>query len=258
MEALFKFQATQNNDPYASLVLNIAASNETDTGITMSLVYLKPEQWPIVFAPFYDIKSEMDTTQIQPLTKIINAFQTPTITRCVCMFRLLTIANFSFSAQFMAVTLRPTERMYRIIKHLMRTSPHVQTVKNLTGGTVTFTWQPVSTNLIKVGRMSGDLAMELEDVNQSWLRVEFYWFNPNDDAAVRKASNALMEEIEAFSKSLGYFLDFIFMNDANDEQHVIASYERKNYRKLWAAQKRYDPQGVFRRFAEGAFKLPVA
>jgi hypothetical protein len=140
----------------------------------------------------------------------------------------------------------------------MRTSPHVQTVKNLTRGTVTFTWQPVSTNLIKVGRMSGDLAMELEDVNQSWLRVEFYWFNTNDDAAVRKASNALMEEIEAFSKSLGYFLDFIFMNDANDEQHVIASYERKNYRKLWAVQKRYDPQGVFSRFAAGAFKLPVA
>jgi hypothetical protein len=88
MEALFKFQAAQNNDPYASLVLSIAAFNETDTGITLSLVYLKPEQWPIVFALFYDIKAEMDTTQIQPLTKIINASQTPTITRCVCMFSL--------------------------------------------------------------------------------------------------------------------------------------------------------------------------
>jgi hypothetical protein len=81
LDAVLTYQSDPNRDPYASMNLNIAASNQTDLGIVLTLMYLKPEANPAVFAPFDAIPSVMDTVSFKTLTQAMGEFPTPPIPR---------------------------------------------------------------------------------------------------------------------------------------------------------------------------------
>lgn len=138
-------------------------------------------------------------------------------------------------------------------------SPHVQTIRAATAGTCAFSWQPVSAHLVEAGRAAGGgNALGLEAVAQSWFHLDLLWGRAEDDAAVTAAAGAMHAEIEAAARARGGHLPYVFMNDANEGQDVLAGYGAESGRRMREVREHYDPHGVFERKMAGAFKLPRA
>lgn len=68
---------------------------------------------------------------------------------------------------------------------------------------------------------------------------------------------AWKDEIEQYSRSVGAFVDYRYMNYADASQDVLVSYGEANVDKMIAASKRYDPERVFQTRVPGGFKLPL-
>lgn len=81
LDAVLSYQSSPNRDPYASMNLNVAASNQTDIGIVLTLIYLKPQANPAVFAPFDAIPALVDTVGFKTLTQAMGEFPTPEVPR---------------------------------------------------------------------------------------------------------------------------------------------------------------------------------
>lgn len=156
------------------------------------------------------------------------------------------------------MTVKPTKELTAVIKGVMRNSPHMNTIRSTTAGTALFSWQPISPNLVEAGQRSGGNSLGLEAVPQSWFHIDLLWWNAEDDEAMRIAGESMYAEIESAAKEQGSHMRYIFMNDANERQPVMASYGPKNVRKMRQVQKQYDPKEVFDRLLAGAFKLPRA
>jgi hypothetical protein len=80
---MLEYESAADRDPYASVNINLVATNETTLGIVLILVYLKPVESPAVFDPFHKFDSVLDTTGIRTLTEVMSEFPTPTLPRSV-------------------------------------------------------------------------------------------------------------------------------------------------------------------------------
>jgi hypothetical protein len=69
-DAVLEYQTAPNKDPYANLMLQGFATNAS-LGLLLSVVYLKPEESPSAFSPFYNLTTLFDTTKIQTLTEFL-------------------------------------------------------------------------------------------------------------------------------------------------------------------------------------------
>lgn len=157
------------------------------------------------------------------------------------------------------MTVKPTKELTAVVKDVMLNSPYMQTIRAATAGTCAFSWQPISAHLVEAGqRSTGGNALGLEAVAQSWFHIDLLWWKAEDDAAVTAAADAMYAEIEAAAREQGSYMRYIFMNDANEGQAVLASYGEESVRRMREVQEQYDPHGVFERKMVGAFKLPRA
>ncbi|RYP13295.1 hypothetical protein DL765_006969 [Monosporascus sp. GIB2] len=240
LDTMLEYEASTERDPYASVNINLAATNETTLGIVLTLVYLKPVEKPTAFSLFDRFEPLVDTTGIRTLTEVMSEFPTAALPR----IRLL------------AMTVKPTKELTAVIKDVMLNSPHMNTIRSTIAGTCLFSWQPISPNLVEAGRRSGGNTLGLEAVPQSWFHIDLLWWNSEDDETMRIAGESMYAEIEAAAKEQGSHMRYIFMNDANERQPVMASYGPRNVQKMRQVQKRYDSKQVFDRLLAGAFKLP--
>jgi hypothetical protein len=81
------------------------------------------------------------------------------------------------------------------------------------------------------------------------------WNEPIDDTTVQEAGNKIMDRAVALAKKMGVHHRFIYQNYANKTQDVFGSYGEENKGRLVQIQKKYDPEGIFRRFQPGYFTL---
>jgi hypothetical protein len=142
------------------------------------------------------------------------------------------------------------------VEQIVTTSPELDTIKNLTAGSIAVGWQPISTSAVMAGHARGGNALGLERVNQTWLVIDIGWWNAEDDHVANEATASLVAKIEAAAKSRRKYVDYIFMNDADVTQDVIRHYGNTSVAKLRKIQRRYDPREVFQKLVPGGFKLP--
>ena len=69
--AAIEYQSNPNKDPYANFMMQAYTSNAS-VGAVMNMVYLKPEESPPAFSPFYSIPTTNDTTKLQTLTQMMS------------------------------------------------------------------------------------------------------------------------------------------------------------------------------------------
>ncbi|KAK8040180.1 FAD-binding oxidoreductase [Apiospora rasikravindrae] len=253
LDAITAYQNLPNKDPYANMNLNAAATNQTDLGVILTLVYLKPVDKPAIFSDFYKIEALMDTTGLKPLSGIMGEFPTPAVPR----------------AKHWITTHKATKSMQKTIEHIMATTPHLDTIKSVPMGTGVFSWQPIAPSLVEAGRRGGGKhqgkkhdgnnegnALGLEPVAQNWFHLDVLWQSAADDDKVARAAQAIVDEIERAARDEGSHLPYLFMNDAHEGVPVIASYGAESVRQLWEVSKRYDPHQAFQKLLPGGFKLP--
>lgn len=233
LQALNDYQMTPNKDPYANLIINLIPSNGT---LLLTFAYMKPVEHPDAYKPFYALTPLMDQTGIMPLHQLMALFPPTELPRW-------TWRTLSF---------KPDDGLYAELANLYTTAPEMATVGALQAGSLMAAVQPIGASAVLAGRESNNStgnALGLEAVDQTWLGITAGCWNAEDDAAVCAA-------LDSFAAKLQAAVDYLFMNDANIKQPVIASYGDANVRRLQAAQRIYDPDLVFRKLVPGGQKIP--
>ncbi|KAI9784387.1 MAG: hypothetical protein M1816_000858 [Peltula sp. TS41687] len=237
--AMHEYQSNPKKDPYANLMMQAFPTNAS-FGVLLNMVYLKPEESPPAFDPFYVIPTTADTTKIQTLTEMMSGLQVPAISRW----------------DWFATSFKPDASLYKEVETIVTTAPELEEIKSLTSGSMVLGMQPISSSLVDAGNARGGNALGLECINQTWFVLDAGWSFSNGDETAHNATRAIHDRIEDAGKSDGNYVPYIFMNDASWDQEVIGHYGAENVRRLWEVQRKYDPECVFQELASGGFKLP--
>ncbi|KAF2973143.1 hypothetical protein GQX73_g276 [Xylaria multiplex] len=225
-DALLAYQSVAVKDPYANLMMQAFPLNGT-LGVLLNMVYNKPMETPAAFAPFYGIPAIADTVHIQPMTDFLASQIPPSLPRI----------------NWYATSFKTDATLFKAVEKIVTgTSAELDTIRNLTAGSIAVGWQPISTSAITAGR--------------TWFVLDVGWWNAEDDAVANEAAASLIAKVEEAAKNYGQHVDYIFMNDAAVQQDVIGHYGNGNVAKLREVQRRYDPREVFQKLVPGGFKLP--
>lgn len=110
----------------------------------------------------------------------------------------------------------------------------------------------------RVGHYLCPYRKQFANVNNfiAGLGILVQWKDDADDVVARSQIRRLISSIESISKERGCLLDFKFMNDASYEQSPLSSYGAESLSSLWAASKKWDPEGVFQQLQNLGFLLP--
>ncbi|KAI0006675.1 putative FAD-binding oxidoreductase [Xylariaceae sp. FL0662B] len=243
LDALAEFQTNPEKDPYAQFNMNAYVTNTT-LGVVLALTYLKPEELPAAFAPFFRLDENwntmLDTTSLRTIHDLISEYPIPSIPRI----------------EWTTTSFQPSQSVYKFIREIFSTSAAVDKLRGLTAGTGIFTLQGISPSAVEAGKLHGGNPLGLEPVAQSWFHTDMGWWFPEDDEHAHGAIRSLTDEVETAAKAQGSYLRYLFMNDASIDQHVIEHYGEENVRKLKEVQNKYDTGAVFQRLVPGGFKLP--
>ncbi|PHH88229.1 hypothetical protein CDD83_7805 [Cordyceps sp. RAO-2017] len=240
LHSLYEYQTTPNKDLYANLVINLVPTNRT---LLLTLVYLKPEERPSAFAPFYGLRSRSEQLGFMTLHRLMALFPPASVPRWTW---------YTHSS-------RPSDSLYAQLSTLLTTAPEVKDMSALQAGSLVVALQPISASAVLAGRQSNDgtgNALGLRAVNQTWLSISGAWGRAADDARARPAIRGMWRKIGSAIAGDQTGLGYLFMNDANIEQPVIQSYGAANVARLQAVRHRYDPDLVFDRLVPGGQKIP--
>jgi hypothetical protein len=81
------------------------------------------------------------------------------------------------------------------------------------------------------------------------------WQGAEQDALFQQAGADLVDRIRAYAVSIGADNPYLYLDYADITQDPLASYGAENVKKMKAAAKKYDPQGVFQNLVPGGFKI---
>lgn len=85
--------------------------------------------------------------------------------------------------------------------------------------------------------------------------ITINWDQAADDSAATGAAKAMMARQQAVVRSAGLSAPYVYLNYADVSQDPIRTYGEDNVRRLWAASRNYDPQGLLQTRVQG-YKLP--
>ncbi|CZT41666.1 related to 6-hydroxy-d-nicotine oxidase [Rhynchosporium secalis] len=153
------------------------------------------------------------------------------------------------------VTIKADPALLKAIVQIF--TEEARTVIDVPGIAPFFAFQPLSINIIdKMSKSGGNtLGLSVADGPLTILNNNWGWTNAADDTRVFDAVNRFVSRSFNLAKSMGMDNDFIYMNYASQDQDVYAGYGKANVDRLKAVQKKYDPQGVFKKLQPGYFKL---
>ena len=69
------------------------------------------------------------------------------------------------------------------------------------------------------------------------------------------ATKRYIASVDAYTKSVGQYKPFRYLNYAHPSQDAIASYGTRNVEFLRSVSRKYDREGVFQEVVPGGFKL---
>ena len=81
-----------------------------------------------------------------------------------------------------------------------------------------------------------------------------YW-DDADETLIEGATQKFIDSVNEYTKSIGQFKSFRYMNYAYPTQDVISSYGRENVEYMRRVSRKYDPAQVFQRLVPGGYKL---
>ncbi|KAK8044420.1 FAD-binding domain-containing protein [Apiospora rasikravindrae] len=126
----------------------------------------------------------------------------------------------------------------------------ITAIKSMQGLRSQFYLQPSpvtnGTNSLGVPAGAADLVSASITIN---------WDEAADDSMATGAAKAMMARQQAVVRSAGLSAPFVYLNYADVSQDPIRTYGQDNVRRLWAASRKYDPQGLWQTRVQG-YKLP--
>lgn len=99
------------------------------------------------------------------------------------------------------------------------------------------------------------LGLDREHDNSILLSFIVIWTDPSKDDEVRRLSDAVLGNVTAYTKSVGAYRPWQYVNYAFEDQDLIGSYGDANVEFLRRVSGKYDPRQTFQRLVPGGWKL---
>jgi hypothetical protein len=87
------------------------------------------------------------------------------------------------------------------------------------------------------------------------MNLNWGWTNAADDDTVFATVDRFVSRSVELAGKMGLNNRFIYMNYASQDENVFAGYGEESVERLKEVQRKYDPDGVFKRLQPGYFKL---
>ncbi|KAI4159471.1 MAG: hypothetical protein LQ342_006550 [Letrouitia transgressa] len=233
--ALVKYQAAAENDINANLIFSV-----TNEATIVGFVYFKPTPRPAVYSSFYNLPFNV-------------SFINSTIGSNQALVEAFSSVGGTVDARYntCSATLKPNVAAYQqsYSKWLSISSKAAKDYNAM----MTYGVQPFTSQAARHGDTRGGNALGLDKVSQAWFAGTVIWQNERDDAAAQESLLAACAAVRDAAASNKVLLPFLFMNDANYAQNVLASYGSASLAFLKAVAKKYDPSGVFQTQQNGGF-----
>lgn len=151
----------------------------------------------------------------------------------------------------------------RVLNYAVKT--HAQLVKDMLslspdGNFITqCLFQPLPTLFAKHGADRGGNVLGLDQKitdNAILLLVTLAVKGAAAEATIGRAKmTAWVDDMEAYAKSVGSFIDWKYINYADITQDPLSSYGAENVARIRDAAAKYDPEGVFQFRVPGGYKI---
>ncbi|KAF2023710.1 FAD binding domain-containing protein [Setomelanomma holmii] len=122
------------------------------------------------------------------------------------------------------------------------------------------TFQPVTKDFLSHNSKTGGNPQGI-DISRApfFLMVENWtWTDPNDDARVRAAADAITADINRVLAAKSFDAQYLYMNDAGGGQPVFQSYPADNLKRLKTIRTKYDPLRIYTNLLPGGWKVANA
>ncbi|ROT40790.1 oxidase/Diels-Alderase [Sodiomyces alkalinus F11] len=217
MAAMADYQQVGQLDTKSGILPYLAVTNDT---ILSTFVYFDDVVRPAAFAPFYEIPSIFDGTQVYD--------------------SFYDFANGDRDAYVGLVSVL---------------SEFVARVQSVTSGTLALMAQPISQSMVDESLARGSDPMAVTAQAQLWAAINIGWSQESDDATVNEILVDCLAAVDAYAVAQGVFDSFRFINDASPHQQPLQSFGTQSYNSLRSASQRYDSSGLFQKLVPGGFKL---
>ncbi|KAL2809169.1 hypothetical protein BJX63DRAFT_406742 [Aspergillus granulosus] len=208
------------------------------------ITYTKNESWPAIFSGYKSITAISDNTAPRSLVEYVEHIE---------------LSNpFGLRESYWPHSSLVDEEFANwVVDYWYSLTP---TLTNGTSINPVIIFHGITTPMLNSMTKNGGNALGLNASNGPLfiMQAAFMWTDSADDNAVYQFAHDFWETVNAKSKEMGVYHDFIYMNYASLYQDVIASYGATNKARLQKIAASYDPQGVFQTLQPGYFKLDGA
>ena len=120
-------------------------------------------------------------------------------------------------------------------------------------------FQPITKEFIRQGNLMGGNPQGIDDSRAPyfWTVLQLAWSSEADDEYMHKFATDFRTLINDLLNRSGSGAQYLFLNQAGEEQPVFQSYGAENLKKLKDIREKYDPLKVFTELLPGGWKLPV-
>ncbi|KAF2012415.1 putative FAD-binding oxidoreductase [Aaosphaeria arxii CBS 175.79] len=241
--ALARYQAAPIQDPDANVMIQGPITNSS-YGIILTLVYSQPIENPPAFSAFEGIPVLLDNTAIRTYADLIASANESDISQLL-------------KWDFRTATFALNATLYNELLHITTDSPEVATISKLNSGTFVFNLQPISTGVVKEGKLRGGNSLGLSEEPQVWVEYLTAWSDVKADDLAYSSARSILNRVEQVAHRSGNYHQYKFMNDASWDQDVIGHYGDNNVAFLKSVQVKYDPGRTFQSLVRGGFKIPT-
>ncbi|KAF1846875.1 putative FAD-binding oxidoreductase [Cucurbitaria berberidis CBS 394.84] len=229
-------------DPDASIMIQAPLTNSS-FGVLLNIAYSRPFADPPAFDVFKSIPIALDTTSIRSYSSLISGASNPDITQ---------LPRWDWRT----ATLAANATLYTEVYNITTKAPELQSLSQLQSGTFVFNMQPIPVQTVKAAKALGGNSLGLSEEPQVWVQYLMAWWHEEDDHKAYSLSKAIMDRVNQAANKANDSLDYVFMNDASQDQNVISSYGRDNVISMKKVQEKYDSTKAFQELVRGGFKLP--
>lgn len=121
-------------------------------------------------------------------------------------------------------------------------------------------FQPITKSIVDKGIARGGNIMGMEnyvkDGNGIMFLLTLALNGEENEKAAAPYMAAYLQDLDAYTESLGLKWDWKYLNYAHTSQDVFASYGEESVKLMQQASAKYDPHQVFQNLRGSGFKIP--
>ncbi|KAJ7160985.1 hypothetical protein C8R46DRAFT_357519 [Mycena filopes] len=239
METLVNFTANLAEDPKGMSSFGIGWSPSEQEYIVCSVnIYLEPVAFPPLFSDLASFNPSSSTFRFTSLTDIADE---------VSQF-----LSGGIRVKWLTLTLKPNAQILVDLHAYGATL--FQPLQRHPGFNFALNSQPINAGLVGASR-TNSFGMTSKDGDLILVLATLSWTDPEDDPIFTMKFHEYSEWAEGEVRRRGLHERFMYMNYASGGKDVMGYIGDENLDRMKQVRQAYDPDGVFRRYWKGGFKL---